>query len=81
MLVPLTVSSVLLISQITITNNYIDYNKYKDYMDTKIVNLKLPNNKSTLEYNTLDSQEYLEFLIEKSFYSPIIKELEENDAR
>ncbi|NDB60423.1 hypothetical protein EB001_18535 [bacterium] len=80
MLAPLTLSSVLLVSQVPITNDYRDYNKYKDYVDSEIINPKLPNNKPTLEYNTLDSQEYLESLIEKSFYSPIIKELE-NDAR
>jgi hypothetical protein len=80
MLAPLTLSSVLLVSQVPITNDYRDYNKYKDYVDIEIINPKLPNNKPTLEYNTLDSQEYLESLIEKSFYSPIIKELK-NDAR
>jgi hypothetical protein len=80
MLAPLTLSSVLLVSQVPITNDYRDYNKYKDYVHSEIINPKLPNNKPTLEYNTLDSQEYLESLIEKSFYSPIIKELE-NDAR
>ena len=80
MLAPLTLSSVLLVSQVPITNDYRDYNKYKDYVDGEIILPQLPNNKSTLEYNTLDSQEYLESLIEKSFYSPIIKELE-NDAR
>jgi hypothetical protein len=80
MLVPLTISSVLLVSQAPITNDYRDYNKYKDYVDGEIILPQLPNNKPTLEYNIIDSQEYLESLLEKSFYAPIIEELE-NDAR
>jgi hypothetical protein len=81
MLVSLKTSSVLLVSIVPLTNDYKDYSKYKDYTVSEIYEKPLKNYKSTLKYNTIDSQEYLESLIEKSFYLPIIKELEENDAR
>jgi hypothetical protein len=80
MLLPLTISSVLLVSPVPIINDYKDYSKYRDYVDSDIIIPQQLQNKPTLEYNTIDSQEYLESLLEKSFYSPIIEELE-NDAR
>lgn len=80
MLLPLSISSVLLVSQVSITNDYKYYSRYRDYLDSEIVIRQPLQNKPTLEYNTIDSQEYLESLLEKSFYSPIIEELE-NDAR
>ena len=80
MLVPLTISSVLLVSQAPITNDYKDYSRYRDYVDSDIIIRQPVQNKPTLEYNIIDSQEYLESLLEKSFYAPIIEELE-NDAR
>ena len=81
MLVPLKLSSVLLVSTSLATNDYNDYSKYRDYTISGYGNEIDVKNKPVLEYNIIDSQEYLESLIEKSFYSPIIKELEENDAR
>jgi 1,4-dihydroxy-2-naphthoate octaprenyltransferase len=81
MLVSLKISSVLLVSTVPLTNDYKDYSKYRDYTISENYSSPSGQNKSSLEYNTLNSQEYLESLIEKSFYSPIIKELEENDAR
>jgi hypothetical protein len=80
MLLPLSISSVLLVSQVSITNDYKYYSRYSDCLDSEIVIRQPLQNKPTLEYNTIDSQEYLESLLEKSFYSPIIEELE-NDAR
>jgi hypothetical protein len=80
MLVPLTISSVLLVSQAPIINDYKDYSRYRDYVDSDIIIRQPVQNKPTLEYNIIDSQEYLESLLEKSFYAPIIEELE-NDAR
>ena len=81
MLVSLKISSVLLVSTVPLTQDYKDYSKYKDYVISDFEQQSTIRYKNTLEYNTIDSQEYLESLIEKSFYSPIIKELEQNDAR
>jgi hypothetical protein len=81
MLVSLKISSVLLVSTVPLTNDYKDYSKYKDFSISEYTTQSIDRNKPSLEYNTLNSQEYLESLIEKSFYSPIIKELQDNDAR
>lgn len=82
MLVPLKLSSVLVVSIVTYNLDIIDYDKYREFRisEQPFVN-RLPNNKSTLDYNTIDSQEYLESLIEKSFYVPVIDELQKSDAR
>jgi hypothetical protein len=80
MLVPLKISSVLLVSAVPMQQDYKDYSKYKDFVISGYDTITTTKNKSTLQYNTINSQEYLDFLIEQSFYSPIIKELE-NDAR
>jgi hypothetical protein len=81
MLVSLKISSVLLVSTVPLTIDYKDYSKYKDYVISDFKQTTGVRYKNTLEYNTIDSQEYLESLIEKTYYSPIIKELENNDAR
>jgi 1,4-dihydroxy-2-naphthoate octaprenyltransferase len=81
MLVSLKISSVLLVSTVPLNNDYKDYSKYRDFIQSEIVVEPVGKNKSTLEYNTMNSQEYIDFLLEKSFYSPIIKELEKSDAR
>lgn len=81
MLVSLKISSVLLVSTVPLIQDYKDYSKYKDYVISDFDRVTEERYKNTIEYNTIDSQEYLESLIEKSFYSPIIKELESDDAR
>jgi hypothetical protein len=79
MLVSLKISSVLLVSTVPLIPDYKDYSKYKDYVNSDFEQTREVRYKNTLEYNTIDSQEYLESLIEKSFYSPIIKELEKSE--
>jgi hypothetical protein len=81
MLVSLKISSVLLVSTVPSIQDYKDYSKYKDFNISESYASPKDKYKPTLEYNILDSQEYLESLIEKSFYSPIIEELESDDAR
>lgn len=81
MLVSLKISSVLLVSTVPLISDYKDYSKYKDYVISDYDIHPTERFKNSLEYNTINSQEYLESLIEKSFYSPIIKQLESDDAR
>lgn len=81
MLVSLKISSVLLVSTVPQFQEYKDYSRYRDYTFSDYEHKPEPKYRSTLEYNTIDSQKYLESLIEKSFYSPIIQELEQKDAR
>lgn len=81
MLASLKISSVLLVSTVPLIQDYKDYSKYKDYIYSDFEQAREVRYKNTLEYNTIDSQEYLESLIEKTYYSPIIKELESDDAR
>lgn len=81
MLASLKISSVLLVSTVPLIQDYKDYSKYKDYVIGDFDRMSEEKYKNTIEFNTIDSQEYLESLIEKTYYSPIIKELEYHDAR
>jgi hypothetical protein len=58
------------------SNDYQIYSKYEKYVMGENTIISSERNKSSLEYNIINSQDYIDSLIYKSFYSPVIDELE-----
>jgi hypothetical protein len=80
MLTPLKITCAAIISTIPYNYTSLDYSaapKVNSLVTMNVMEPEPPKNKNIMEYNTTTKQEYLDSIIEKSFYTPIINQLEQ----
>jgi len=80
MFMPLKITCAAIISTIPYNYTSLDYSaapKVNSLVTMDVIKPEPPKNKNTMEYNTTTKQEYLDSIIEKSFYTPIINQLKQ----